>query len=317
MTMAATQHASGAAEWVRRLRFCLATALVWAGLHFVVGGFLWPHGLQRPMVLFAAPYSGLLPGVLTIAVLWVGAAVATILVGRGDLRHVLMALGLALALWAAQGGRLGGTMDAWLILQNPTQGPPTAAPYWRLLTDYVYLALGIAGAYWICRRLGRPSVQATAQTQPGIASTPERPKSTPREGSSNGLWALLIAVFVAGVVIFILTGPRLAETRRGQVYFAVLVGSFAGTAAAHRLTKVGDPQWYWPVPFVIGVIGLLAAGFSPALTLPSEYQHINSIPAWGLARALPIEMIGVGLLGTIWLLPKAEATAEEGSRAEP
>jgi hypothetical protein len=314
MAMAASQSASGTAEWAGRVRFCLAAGLVWAGLHFFAGGFLLPHGLDRPLVLSAAPHYSFLPGLLVIGLLWVGAAVATVLVGRGGQRQVLMALGLALALWAAESGRRGGTIDSWLILRNDAQGAPTGGPYWRLLADYVYLLLGIAGAYAICRRLGHSTSPTPSDAGASGAGQPTPSKHASAMKARPGPLATLVATVVAAIVVFFLMGPNLAETRRGQVYFAVLVGSLVGTLAADRLTQVRDPLWYWPVPFIVGLIGLLAAGFCPALMLPSEYKHINLIPAWGLARALPVEMIGVGLLGIVWLLPATPtAAAEEGS----
>lgn len=304
MSMAATQTASGTTEWLDRLRFLALAAIVWAGLHFVVGGFLLPRGLDRPVVLAAAPYAGFLPGLLVIGMLWGGAAVAALVVGRAGQRAVLMALGLALAVWAAEGWRLAGTMETWLIFSNPRQGPPASAPYWRLLIDYLYLALGLAGAYRISRRLDRSNAQPTASSD-----------TAPAKREMSGPAALLVATVVTGIVVFFLAGPNLAEVRRGQVYFAVLVGTLLGTMAADRLTKVHEPLWYCLSPLAVGIIGLLVAAIRPGLMLPSEYQHVNSIPAWGLVRALPVEMMGVGLVGALWLLPsvRPKALSEEGS----
>ena len=116
---------------------------------------------------------------------------------------------------------------------------------------------------------------------------------------------MLITIVVAGVLLFFLTGPALATTLRGQVYFAVGVAFLAAVYVARHLTKVEDSAWYWPAPVLVGVLGVLVAGLNPALMLPDAYQHLNTIPAWGLARALPIEMVGLGLVGTLWMLPPA------------
>ena len=97
-------------------------------------------------------------------------------------------------------------------------------------------------------------------------------------------------------------------------YFAVALGFVAGTYVARRFLQVSDPIWYWPAPILLGVIGVLGAGLDPALRLPEEYSHSDTIPAWALVRPLPVEMVGVGLLVTLWLLrrPTARDEHDEG-----
>lgn len=291
----ATQAATAANVWWLRTRYVLATALLWAGLHFVVGGVALPRGFDRPLVL--SPLSGL----LLIGVLWAGALFVSGLVRTHDLRRLLIVIGLALALWAAEGGRRGGTMDDWLVQRNLAPGAPTSAPYWSLLGDYVYLLVGVAGACAILSKTGRKDAADTARRQASGLTAPQAQRRA-------GLLALLVTTTVAGVAVFVLAGPALGETYRGQVYFAVVLGSFAGVFVAHRLTKVADPLWYWPAPILLGIIGLVVAALKPGLMLPPDC-HLNSIPAWGLSRALPIEMVGVGLVGTLWSLRPAVADA--------
>jgi hypothetical protein len=55
--------------------------------------------------------------------------------------------------------------------------------------------------------------------------------------------------------------------------------------------------WYLPGPFVVGVIGALVAAWRPGLG--PAYENVNVIPAWGLVRPLPVEMVSVGLVATI------------------
>jgi hypothetical protein len=303
MMATATQAAAAASVWWRRARYVLATALLWAGLHYVVGGVALPRGVDRPLVL--SPLSGL----LLIGVLWAGALVLTVLVRLHDLRRLLIVIGLALALWAAEGGRRGGTMDDWLIQRNLLPGAPTSAPYWSLLGDYAYLLVGVAGVCVIFRKIGWRDGAGTASKglRPAFGLT------APPDQRRVGLLALLLTTVVSGVAVFILTGPPLGETYRGQVYFAVALGSFAGVFVAHRTMKVADPLWYGPAPLLLGIIGLVVAAFKPGLMLPPDC-HLNSIPAWGLSRALPIEMVGVGLVGTLWTLrpPVADAARDGG-----
>ena len=304
MSMIATTTKSAAAAWAMRLRFTLAVAALWAGLHFIAGQAL-PGGFHRPIVLSGSA-GGLLAGLLVIGLVWAGAAFAALFVDRHDRRLSLIVIGLALALWAAEGGRQGGTMDDWLIQSNERPGPPTAGAYWRLLGDYVFLLVALAGAHvivtWIGTRHG--SAEPTGQVPRRALGL-----AVPAEGRRQGLQTLLITTIVAGVAVFILTGPSLATTYRGQVFFAVALGMFAGVFAARRVVKTREPLWYWPAPILLGVIGLIVAGLRPGLML--QGHALNVIPAWGLSRALPVEMVGVGLVGALWMLHPP--TADGGS----
>lgn len=287
--------------WLGRARFALATIAVWLGLHFIGGRFL-PPGLDRPPVLAGSP-SGILAGLVIVVLILLGAALAGAVAGAADRRRPLMAIGLALALWAFEGGARGGTMDSWLILQNEVPGPPTGAPYWSLLGDYLLLAVAILGAYGIVRWWSRRTSPGTA---PSAVGTP------PSAGTDavSGLSALLIVAVVAGVAMFFLI-PAVGQTYRGQVYFAAALGFAGGAYAVRRVLHVRDPLWFCLAPLVVGIVGLVVAGLNPALRLPLEYRHLNVIPAWGLARALPVEMVGVGLLAGLWMLRPPSAEDEE------
>jgi hypothetical protein len=295
--------------WVGRLRFVVAIALLWAGLHYVVGWAL-PHGLDRPLVLWSSPY-GPLAGLLLIGMVWAGAAVASILVPARRREEPLFIVGLALTLWAAEGGRQGGTLDDWLIQCNISPGSPTGGPYWKLLVDYVYLLIAVGGACAVAElfsgRAGQAPKTALVRRALGL--------DAPRDERLRALGAVLIATIVAGLAVLLMMGPPVATTYRGQVYFAVGVGAFAGVFAAGYVVKAYHGLWAWWVPFVLGIVGLLAAALRPALALPPEYQHLNVIPAWALARALPVEMVGIGLVGALWMLrgPTQEVSAEATS----
>lgn len=303
MTMTTVSAASSPLTvWTGRLRFVAALGIVWAALHFLAGPLL-PRGVDRPLVLAASPY-GVLAGLTVIGVLWLGAAVTALLVGPQPRRAAMVVIGVALALWTAEHGRLGGTMDDWLILRNEVPGPPRGAPYWELLIDYVYLAVAVAGVHVIfalaaARQVGREP-RAALRRAWGIG----RPAREWRQG----LTALAATTVVAGAAILLLTGPARGWTLRGQVYFAVALGFFAGVFVACRLVSVRDALWFWPAPLVLGVIGVVAAGLWPALMLPADCQ-LDTLPAWALARPLPIEMVGVGLAGGFWTLRPRAADA--------
>jgi hypothetical protein len=282
--------------WLARGRFVLATAALWAGLHFFVGWAL-PHGIDRPLVLSSSPY-GPLAGLLLIAVVWIGGAAISLLVHPRGKWQTLFIVGLALALWAAEGGRRGGTMDDWLIARNPTVSAPASAPYWRLLPDYIYLLVAVAGAAVTSVMFRAPAERAAWRVHLrhtlGLAD--------PGPARRNGLAALAATAFVAGIATLILMGPTVGATYRGQVYFAVGIALFAGAFVAHRLVKTNPWPWVWLAPFALGIVGLLLAALWPALMLPPAYRQLNSIPAWALARPLPIEMVGIGLVGSLWML---------------
>ena len=118
----------------------------------------------------------------------------------------------------------------------------------------------------------------------------------------TGLFALGTSTAVIVILMLFLTGPAEGHTYRGQVYFAVAVASVAGTYAARKITKARDAIWYWPAPLLAGLLGTLAAISKPDLLIPAAYRQLNSIPASGLVRVLPIEMMGVGLVATLWML---------------
>ncbi len=300
----ATQATTTLTTWLNRLRFVLAVALLWAGLHFVVG-FALPRGIDRAFVLAASPLAGL----LTIFVLWLGAAAAVLITGTRDRRLPLIVLGVALALWVGEGGRAGGTMDDWLVFCNNLPGPPTGVPYWKLIADYVYLAVALTGAWVISTRLagGVP-----ASETPGDTLARAFALRVPAAERRQGLSALLTTVVVAAIAVYILAGPGLGATYRGQVYFAVGVGLFAGVFVAQQLVKTRDPLWFWPAPLVLGVVGLIVAGVQPGLGL--QGYALNNLPAWGLSRALPLEMVGAGLVGALWMLhaPSTDTARDAG-----
>lgn len=307
MTTTTTQSTPAATTWLDRTRFALTAALIWAALHFIAEGLVLPPGLDRPVALVGSPY-GPLGGLLVIAIIWAGAALATTITGARDARRPLLIVGVALGLWAAEGGRLGGTMQDWLILQHERPEPPAGSPYVALMLDYLYLLIAVAGAHAIATTLSaRPPAESDRRPTLRQSFAFDAPAAQRKEG----LTALLITVLVSGVAIWLLMGPTLNWVYRGQVYFAVGLGFFAGVFAARKMTSVRDPIWFWPAPLLLGIIGLSVAAARPAFSLPPTHL-LDNIPAWALARPLPVEMVGVGLVGALWMLHPEEQPGEEG-----
>ena len=119
-------------------------------------------------------------------------------------------------------------------------------------------------------------------------------------------------MLIAAVLVLILVGPRVGHTYRGQVYFAVAVGFIVAVLVARRVTGVRGIIWYLPGPLLVGLLGVLLAAWRPGLG--AGYEHINVIPAWGLVRPLPVEMVGVGLVAILLTLRAATRLSSEQDR---
>lgn len=288
--------------WWLRLRFFAAALLMWLALHYLVGPLL-PSGHERPLVLSSSAL-GIVAMPLAVLILWVGVAIAARWLTPGDARHPLMAMGLALAIWAAEGGRTGGVLDHWLLAANTTQGTPRGAPYAWLLWEYAWLIPAVLGAWVITTWDSTPSSQ-TWPTRIRATLLPQGAANTVQRG-----WLVLLITAAAGALaMHLLCGPAGAWTLRGQVYFAVGVGLFTGVFVARQCYAVHDPRWFIGAPLLLGILGLLVAALRPALNLPPELAHLDTIPAWALARPLPLEMVGVGLVGVLCSLTPPEGNA--------
>jgi len=243
----------------------------------------------RPLILLGGDLGlillvtgfGLLIGV-TVA----GAGIA----GGSRLRSGLFSLAAALAVWPMA----FGNMDDWLALHNPVPGRGTPGPYWKLIPDYLALAALLALAWWA---VGRD------------VSSP-RPVAPPKRRAARPTWMQGVSVLattclVACLALHVLSGPRAAPTAVGQVYFSVAAAMILGVMAGRSVAPVGL-AWYLPVPILVGLIGAVGAAMGPVLRPP--YELLNIVPAWGLARPLPIEMVGVGLLAVLWTAPHPVAS---------
>ncbi len=299
--------------WLGRVRFVLAVALVWGVLQFVGSGLLLPRGIDQPIVLVAAR-GGAIGGLALIGVLWGGAALASVALGSADARKTLMALGLGTAIWAWAGADTG-TMDDWLRSHHPQPTNPTGQPYWLLVGDYLLLLLGVVGSLLLARLVGgrqAPLPQAAALSE----TRSERLLGTrlASRDLGEGVVALLVTAGAAGVLMFFLHGYATGQTLRGQVYFAVAVGFIGGVYAARRVARSEGLLWFALAPLLVGLLGVVVAGIKPGLIIPARYQHLDTIPAWGLARPLPIEMVSVGLVVTMWMLGPAEKEGDPERR---
>jgi len=192
-------------------------------------------------------------------------------------------------------------MDDWLKLRQPIPGPAQAAPYWPLLAEYVYWAAALAAvvaagcAPWPTRGAAGGQTGRRARDWQRTLGWDTGPAAL-----RDGLIALGLTVVIGAVLISVLTGPRVGHTYRGQVYFAVGAAFLVAVLVARRVSPAAGLIWYLPGPLLVGICGVVLAVWKPAL--PAGYEHINVIPAWGLVRPLPIEMISVGTVAVVLAL---------------
>jgi hypothetical protein len=286
---------------VHRARLAAAVLLLWAALVFLVGRPLIPRGLDRPVTL-AAAHPVVVAALATLALLWLGAYSGQLIVGGRNPTQGLLVVALALGLWPIG----GGTMDQWLLLAAPggAVGPPQARPYAPLLAEYAFLAIAMTGA-------AIASGLATRPAEPGapvsLAGRVRRSLGLPTTAAQRreGWLALLLVLALFSILMLALTGPAVGRTLRGQVYFAVAAAGVLAVFVTTRLLPARQPLWFWPVPLVAGLLGTLVALLRPGLFLPAAYNHLNMIPAWGLTRPLPLEMVGVGVAACLLTLSAA------------
>ncbi len=293
-----------ARSWPQRLRLIVGALLIWAALQYLLNATLMAPGLARPATLAASGHPVLAALGLAI-ILLIGSLVAARVAGAAYSHPGLLAAALGLALWVIP----AGTMTEWLMYANPQLGPPTGTAYWPLVAEYLWLLLLMLAVavlteipWTALASLDRATIRQEFRRTVGLHLT--------GRSRINGVLALLLSTLVIGVLMLILTGQATSgQTLRGQVYFAVAVASACGTFVGCRVLRVTEPIWYWPAPILAGLIGVLVATIRPGLLLPAAYAHLNSIPAWGLARALPIEMVGVGVAACLWALRASQRSS--------
>ena len=289
--------------WLARLRWTLALAVLWGLFSYVTDATVLPRGLSRPLLILIGD-GGVAAAIVTLLLLAVGTLLGTVLCGGSDMTRGLVVVMLAVALWAWP----GGTMDNWLMIHNPTIGPPSSAAYWLLLVEYVFWAVAIAvavavSAWWS----GRTDGDEERSGWRGVLQL-----DSTRAALREGITALVVTVLVAGVLVLFLTGPRYGHTYRGQVYFAVAVGFVVAVIAAQRVSSARGLLWYLPAPLLVGVIGAVVAAVKPGLGV--DYENINIIPAWGLVRPLPVQMVSVGLVAVLLTLRTTKRLSSEEDR---
>lgn len=272
-------------RWMHRLRLMIATLIVWFATAQLASPLVWGHPFEAPLTLVVGhPPAG---AALVLAALLLAATLAASVL-RGDACQTLVAVGAGVTLWAAT----GGTMDDWLISRHPTPGPPDAGLYRPLILEYFALAVLVAMIMLIAaairtRRLDLSLLRFETLDPHGELRT-------------SGPMTLATVVVVAAVLVPILVGPRVGWTRHGQVYFALIAGFFIAALAGRRVGRARGLIWYAAAPFIVGLAGVVWAMARPSLG--GTYAKLDVVPANGLVRPLPVEMVFTSLATIGWTL---------------
>ncbi len=272
-------------RWMQRARLVVAALVVWFATDQLAVPLWWGHPLDAPLTLFVG--HGLMPTLGVLAVLLVAATLASSMLA-GDACRTLVAVGAGVTLWAFS----GGTMDAWLIAQHPVPGPPDGGPYRALVAEYVGLAVLVCAVMFIAAAI------RTRRLDPGLLQ--EAVREPGGRWQTRGPQTLAIVSVVAALLVPVLVGPRVGWTRHGQVGFAVVVAFFVATLVGRRFGGARGLLWYAVSPFVVGLVGLIWAMLRPSLG--GAYARLDNVPANGLVRPLPAEMVFLGLATIGWTL---------------
>lgn len=252
------------------------------------------YGLGRPMSIAVSP-SPILTIIGLPMLLAVCTSVGVLLSSRRNVTRSVWLASIALLVWVFP----GGTIDDWLIVQRPVAGPPNGMAYPLLLLDYAIGAL----LFVIVLYVGA-SAKESGSFARGLHLRQFFGKS------SQGLLTLGVTSLAALFIMWPLMGAAVAASKRLQVFFAVITAFALASMITKNLLEEQHTLWYWLAPFVVGVLGVVVATLSPAMSLPATYQHIDTLPAWWAVRPLPFEMLAGGWIGVIMGLGLEKPTEE-------
>lgn len=302
-------------RFVEKARFTAACAIAVA-LFLSVG---WT--VVRPIDPYAAvtlllqdrPWPALVGVVAALSV--VASVVATVVAGVPLPHAGVAATAVGLAVMATR----GGTMTKLLMYHGTT--PAERRSLALLLAIEVALWTAAIWAAWLA--------ESAALRWLGAAAAPDAP-AEPRASTGSrvvdalvrwrdGLLGGAVCVAVAWIVITLAISRTPASAiERGQVYFAVSLGFFAGALAGHQLWRRGAAGWYALGVAVLAVIGYGLGYVRPTPALPL-YAGLATTPPNALFRALPVEYLSMGVVGSLagyWFsrrLHAGRAAARAGS----
>lgn len=269
--------------WVKNVRMAVGIGVVWGTLTLLLSSWVMPDGLSRPAVLIGSHVPALTP-IVFLLTLWISTAVAVFIAGRNTPAGALLIASLGVMLWLAP----GGTMDDWIRWVDVHPGPPTSEPYWRLLGDWALAVIALGGVLIVGALTGGAGLGKALNA-----------KRLGRE-STNGPVTTIMTIIAALLIMYVVMGPAVTHTHRGQVIFAVVAAFGGGAWVIRSIVGKRHPLWSWLAVALVGLIGIVFAGLNPGMMLYGDYSDLDVIPAWWAVRPLPLEMICLGLIATIW-----------------
>ncbi len=241
-------------------------------------------------------WPAVLVSVLVLAA--VSSAVAAAVAGKAMADAGVLAAACGLAMMSVR----GGTMTQVLMYHGTSESERrTLATAFGIETLLWFAAIASA---WLVGHLVRSWLDGLAAA--AEASTPRSRWARVREAFTHvrhGMFGMVVCAALAWLFI----GATMSRTaasaiERGQVFFALGAGFFVGAAVAQQIWAKGAACWYGLSVLIVALLGYSRAALNPVISAagPLEsYARLATTPPNDLARALPIEYMGMGVAGVI------------------
>ena len=296
---------------IEKLRFVVACALS-AWLFVTVGGMVvQPSDPQAALSLVGN--SAVLSRAVSAALLSAVVALLAAVVGPSRLPGfscVAMAVGWEALNWN------GATMEYLLLFAGGAEASSRASLFGRLTVETLYWCVLAAGALMLERVVRRWLGQIPSE--PDVAAESKRGASTAAGWRSRLLTISVSAAIGAFVVSQFVARSAVAETHKGQVYFSLLAGFYLGALVGLYFSlRVSPILFVISVGLVASLSYLWAATHPMADVAQAAYRGLLSAPPTALSRPLPVEYVGLGMIGAIagsWSARNVYVPAGEGSR---
>jgi hypothetical protein len=232
---------------------------------------------------------------LVVAALFVVcAAIGTALAGVIRFNAGLFAACVGLGALSARAGSSRASIF-WGLAHNDS--PSLFLP---MLADMIYLAILVTACGVILNLLYGKGLlkdrESGLSDEPGESSLP------------NTLSALAFQAVITAVAIYFLARTEAKQ----QVWAAVGIGAFAGSAIAESFLPTGRPSYAFIPPLLVGILGYILVYFDP-----TGYKTADLTGSYAdLARPLPLDYAAAGPAGALLGLWLARAWSREKQQGE-
>jgi len=274
-------------KFSEKLRAAAACAVsIW--LFYTVGGMVIQPGdplAAMSLVAHQHPLGAAISAALLTGVVSMLAAV----IGPARLQgFACLAVGVG---WVVLNWR-SGTMEYMLLYEGGTEAATRSAMFGRLAVEALFWGALAVESLWI---------EAAIRGWMGARKEGDTGGEEGTGRGRRGVLAGMITVVVAAVFISqVAARSPVADVYKGQIYFAVGVGFFLGALVGlYFCCRV--PLLY----FLAGVCltALLSYGWAMIDPLPElkleAYRGLLDVVPTVLARPLPIEYVGLGMIGVV------------------